>query len=250
MANAKKSEEKKAVAQSTAENKSATKETPAAIAEEKNVSDAATVKPAAKTTTRKTGPRKNKAASAEKKETKKTGTRTAKAVKTAEKVADTAKKTTAKRTTKSAEKPATKRTAKAAEKTAAAMAVKTDEKTPVKRGGRKPKPITIDTICEKAAKKISKTKVGAIKEKISVDIEIWGFDGNNDNKSHMYIEVNDGKSVVQPYDYKNSDIEAHLNFTEAVDFINGKTTLKELIESANFYATGNIAKAIKLAAIF
>jgi len=250
MANAKKSEEKKAVAQSTAENKSAIKETPAAIAEGKKVSDAAALKPAAKTTAKKTGTRKNKAASDEKTETKKTGARTARAVKSEKKLTEAAEKPVAKRTTKAVEKPATKRTTKAAEKTVAAKAAKAAEKAPAKRGGRKPKPVTIQTICEKLEKKISKTKVGAIKEKISVDIEVWGFDGNNDNKAHMYIEIDNGKLVVQPYDYKNNDIEAHLNFAEAVDFVNGKTTLKKLIESANFYAKGDIAKAVKLAAIF
>ena len=238
MNNAKKPEIKKAAAQTAADNKPVVKEAPAAEVktEAKATSAAPTAKPAAKTTAKKAASKTETAAKkpAAKSTAKKTAAKSAKT-----------DKPVAKTTAKAAAKPAAKATAK---KTTSAAAKTTAAKTPAKKGGRKPAPVTIDTICDKLKKKISKTKAAAIKEKIAVEIEVWGFeDGSN---SYMYVEVNDGKVTVSPHNYEAKSFRVSLSFANAVAFITGKTNLKKLVESVDFYAEGNIASAVKLAAIF
>ena len=159
------------------------------------------------------------------------------------KTAKTEKAVAKKADTKTAKatKPATKTTAKSAGKPA-------KNETAAKKTSKKSNAITILTICEKAEKKISKTKAAAIKEKIAVDIEVWGFeDGSN---SKMYIEINDGKVTVSPHTYDEKDFRISLSFANAIAFVDGKITLRNLIESKDFYAEGNIVSAIKLASIF
>lgn len=229
MNNAKKSEEKKAAVQKTvtpAENKNAVKEAAAEIkAETKSPA-------AAKATAKKTAaPKTEKAAKkpAAKAAAKKADTKTAKATKPAAKA-------TVKPAAKSADKTTkTTKTGAAAKKTP-----------PAKKSAKKSN--DIGTICTKLNKKISKTKAAAIKEKIAVDIEVWGFeDGSN---SKMYIEINNGNVTVMPHTYEEKDFRISLSFANAVAFVEGKLTLKGLIESKDFYAEGNIVSAIKLASVF
>lgn len=175
--------------------------------------------------------------------------------KTAPTTATTAeKKTTVKATTaaKAAPKTATKTSAPAEKKPAAkttakkaSTAKKTTAKAPVKKAPKKPA-VTIDTICKKVEKMLPKT--ASFKDKIAVDIEVWGFeDGSN---AKMYIETNDGKVKVSPYTYDEKDFRVAVSFANAKAFIDGKMTLKEMLSSPDFYAEGNIVAAIKLASIF
>ncbi len=248
MNNAKKPEKKKAVAQAAAENKSVVNEAPATEVktETKTTSVPFAAKPAAKTTTKKAASKTEAVKkTAAKPAAKKAVVNTAKAPKAAAKTTTkAAEKTNLKSTEKAAAKTASKTTAKsAANKTA-----KTETaKAPAKRGGRKPAPVTIDTICAKLEKKIDKRKVSSIKEKIAVEIEVWGFeDGSN---SFMYVEVDNGKVTVSPHNYETKNFRVSLSCANAVAFINGNIALKKLIESDEFYAEGNIVSAVKLAAL-
>lgn len=148
-------------------------------------------------------------------------------------------KTTAAKTEK---KPAAKKTAAAKKTTTAAASKPAAAKKTTKRAV-----VTIDSICANVEKKITKAKASAIKEKIAVDIEVWGFE---DGSKKMYIEVNDGKATVAPYPYDAKDFRVSVSVANAVAFADGKVTLKDLLNSDEFYAEGNVAKAVKLAAIF
>lgn len=133
----------------------------------------------------------------------------------------------------------------AAKKTTA----KTVAKNPAaKRPGRKPKPITIETVCKLIEKKIVKANVSKVKGTVAADIEVWGFEDGSNQK--MYIEVKDGKASVMPHTYNAKDFRVSLSFANAIDFANGKITLAKLIDSDDFYAEGNIAAAVKMASIF
>lgn len=147
----------------------------------------------------------------------------------------------------SAVKSAAKTTAA---KKAPAKTSKTAAKKPAaaKKTVRKTKPVTIDKICELLNKKISGEKAAKIKETIAVDIEVWGFEDGSNRK--MYVEVMDGKVSVMPHSYDAKNFRVSLSFANAMNFVNGKTTLAELLKSKDFYAEGNIVSAIKLSAIF
>lgn len=171
--------------------------------------------------------------------------------------AATEKTTPAKKSpAKTAAKPAVKSTAKkptvksaASSKNAGSAkitksAAKT-AKTTAKKPGRKPKPITIDTICSLVEKMVSKP---GFKDNIAVDIEVWGFEDGSNHK--MYIELKEGKVSVMPHSYDQKDFRVSLSFANAVNFANRKVTLAKLLESNDFYAEGNIVAALKLATIF
>ena len=177
---------------------------------------------------------------AKKTETAAAETKTA-AAKTAAKPA-AEKKPAKSATAKTEKKPAAKKPA-AAKKTTTAAASKT---APAKKTTKRAV-VTIDSICSKVEKKITKTKAAAIKEKIAVDIEVWGFE---DGSKKMYIEVNEGKVTVAPYPYDAKDFRVSVSVANAVAFADGKVTLKDLLNSDEFYAEGNVAKAVKMAAIF
>lgn len=147
---------------------------------------------------------------------------------------------------KTAAKPAVKKTTAAIK--ASAKTAKTAVKTAAKKTVRKPKPVTIETICGLLEKKIVKAKAEKIKETIAVDIEVWGFEDGSNQK--MYVEVMNGKVSVMPHSYDEKSFRVSLSFANAMNFVNGKITLATLLESKDFYAEGNIVSAIKLASIF
>lgn len=170
-------------------------------------------------------------------------------------VKSAAKTTETKKPTVASAKPAEKATKSAVKKTTAKTTTKTTSKTTAKKTApatqkttRKPKPITIETICGLIEKKISKTKAAAIKSDVAVDIEVWGFEDGSNRK--MYIEIKSGKVSVMPHSYDAKNFRVSLSFANARDFVNGKITLANLLESNDFYAEGNIVSAINLASIF
>ncbi len=147
--------------------------------------------------------------------------------------------------TKAAAKPAATKTA--AKTTAKPAAAKSSAKaaSPAKKAPKKPA-VTIDTICNKVEKLLPKK--ASFKEKVAVDIEVWGFeDGSN---AKMYIEARDGKITVSPHTYDEKDFRVSVSFAVAKSFVDGKMTLKEMLASSDFYAEGNIGAAIKLGSIF
>ncbi|MGN0683763.1 MAG: SCP2 sterol-binding domain-containing protein [Oscillospiraceae bacterium] len=144
---------------------------------------------------------------------------------------------------KTAAKPAAKKTASTAKKPAAKKAA--PAKTAAKKAPKKPA-VTIETICGKVEKLLPKTV--SFKEKIAVDIEVWGFeDGSN---AKMYIEANGGKVTVSPHTYEEKDFRVAVSFANAKAFVDGKATIKDLLASPDFYAEGNVVAALKLASIF
>lgn len=157
-----------------------------------------------------------------------------------------AKKTTSPKTKSAETKKTVRKTSpvKAADKAAAAAKPAARKTTATKRT-KKVDTVTIQTICSKLEKKIGKKT--SVKEKIAVDIEVWGFEDGSNGK--MYIELNDGKINVSPHSYDEKDFRVSLSFANAIAFVDGKLSLKDLIASGDFYAEGNIGAAVKLASV-
>jgi len=158
-----------------------------------------------------------------------------------------AKPAAAKTTAKPAAAKTTAKAAAAKKSTGKSTAAKSSAKvaSPAKKAPKKPA-VTIDTICNKVEKLLSKK--ASFKEKVAVDIEIWGFeDGSN---AKMYIEAKDGKITVSPHTYDEKDFRVSVSFAVAKSFVDGKMTFKEMLASQEFYAEGNIGAAVKLASIF
>ena len=147
-----------------------------------------------------------------------------------------------------AAKPAAKAAKSAAKKPAAKAAKAAPAAEPKKKGGRKPKPVMIGDICAKLYKKIDKTKAAKIKDLVAADVEVWGWeDGTN---KHLFVEVLDGKVRVEPYDYIDCTLKAHICFADAMAFLDGKLTLADALASGKLNANGNVGAALRLAGIF
>lgn len=143
---------------------------------------------------------------------------------------------------KAAKKPAAKKAAPAAKK---AVAEKT--KPAARKGGRKPKPVTVDYIVAKIYKRIDKAaaKKIAAEGKAAVDIKLYGT-----FEAHMYIEVKNGNVSVAPYDYIEKDIEAAVSVENALAIADGKLSVKEAVENGALYVFGNVQFALKFAELF
>ncbi len=171
--------------------------------------------------------------------------KTAAAKKATEKPA--AKKTAAKteKAPVKAAKSEAKTAGKAAAKTSKTAAVAKTEPT-VKRGGRKPKALTVEDICTKLTKKASKAKAAKISDIIAVELKIYGWENNNENHKFIYIEVKDGKLTVAPYQYDDCTLKADIPLADITAFAEGKIPLMD----AKIYAAGNFGDALKLASLF
>lgn len=164
-----------------------------------------------------------------------------------------AKKPAAKKT---ADKPAAKKTAakttapaKAAKpeaKAAAKPAAKTAKAEPAKRGGRKPKELTVDDICAKLTKKAAKAKYSKLSGTIAAEFKIYGWENNDENHKFIYIEIKDGKLTIAPHDYRDCTFKADIPLADIAAFAEGKLALKD----AKIYAAGNFGDALKIASIF
>ena len=144
------------------------------------------------------------------------------------------------------EKPAAKKAAPAkAEKPAAKKAAPAKAKKPA---AKKVKEVSLEDICAKTAKLIDSAKAAKLTDKIAVDIEVWGWaDGS---QKHMYIEVKDGKATVAPYGYDECNFRAYISYADAVDFANGKLTVKDALIGGKLNAIGVVGDAVKLASVF
>ncbi len=174
-----------------------------------------------------------------------------------------AEKKSAARKTAAAKKPAAKRTADkpAAKKTtaksaASAKAAKPEAKAaaksaavkpePAKKGGRKPKELTVEDICTKIKKKAVKAKYAKIGGTIAAEFKIYGWENNDENHKFIYIEVKDGKLTVAPYSYDDCTLKADIPLADIAAFADGKLALMD----AKIYAAGNFGDALKIASIF
>lgn len=150
----------------------------------------------------------------------------------------------AKTAAKAAAKTATKKTSAKKSAPKAAPAKAAPEK---KRGGRKPKPVTVDDIVAKISKRIDKAAAKSIAAdgKAAVDIKLYG-----PFEAHMYIEIKDGSVTVAPYDYIEKDLEAAISVENALAIADGKLTVKEAVENGALYVAGNVQFALRFAKLF
>lgn len=159
----------------------------------------------------------------------------------------------AKTAAKAAAKTATKKTSakksapKAAPKAAPAKAAPAKAAPEKKRGGRKPKPVTVDDIVAKISKRIDKAAAKSIAAdgKAAVDIKLYG-----PFEAHMYIEIKDGSVTVAPYDYIENDLVAAISVENALAIADGKLTVKEAVENGALYVAGNVQFALRFAKLF
>ncbi len=121
-----------------------------------------------------------------------------------------------------------------------------------KKPGRKPAAWSAEKICDLLRKKLDKTAVAGVSGKIAVDIEVWGVENEPDRR--LYIEMKDGKADIQPYSYDDKDVKIYISYSDAVEILNGRLTLKDAVFSGKMTVQivkneGNILAALTLASV-
>lgn len=155
------------------------------------------------------------------------------------------RKPKAEKNTVEEKKTSTRAKSKAAPKTNA-------ESTPKKKPGRKPAALSAEKLCDLLKKKVNKSVVASIDEKLAVDIVVWGVENEDDRR--LYIEIKDKKADIQPYKYDDKDLMVYISYGDAMELLNGKLALRDAIISGKMTVQvvrneGNILPALKLSSI-
>ena len=138
-----------------------------------------------------------------------------------------------------AKKPAAKKPAakKAAKKPAAK---KSAAKKPAAKKAAAPKEVLFGDVFAAVSKKIKGTAVDK-KSDVAIEVTISGT-----ASGQFYIKAENGKLVVEPYDYKGADIQAYASTETLMKYAEGKVALLAAIESGDIDVTGNVGKALAL----
>lgn len=138
-----------------------------------------------------------------------------------------------------AKKPAAKKPAakKAAKKPAAK---KSAAKKPATKKAAAPKEVLFGDVFAAVSKKIKGTAVDK-KSDVAIEVTISGT-----ASGQFYIKAENGKLVVEPYDYKGADIQAYASTETLMKYAEGKVALLAAIESGDIDVTGNVGKALAL----
>lgn len=139
-----------------------------------------------------------------------------------------------------AKKPAAKKPAakKAAAKKPAAK--KSAAKKPATKKAAAPKEVLFGDVFAAVSKKIKGTAVDK-KSDVAIEVTISGT-----ASGQFYIKAENGKLVVEPYDYKGADIQAYASTETLMKYAEGKVALLAAIESGDIDVTGNVGKALAL----
>ena len=133
-----------------------------------------------------------------------------------------------------AKKPAAKKTTmKAAPKKAAA-------KKPATKKVAAPKEILFGDVFNAVAKKVRGTAVDK-KSDVSIEVTISGT-----ASGQFYIKAENGRLAVEPYDYKDADIQVYASTEVLMKYADGKVALLAAIESGDIAVIGNVGKALAL----
>ncbi len=121
-----------------------------------------------------------------------------------------------------------------------------------KKPGRKPSALSAEKICDLLKKKIDKSVVDSIDEKIAVDIVVWGVESEPDRR--LYVEIKNKTAEIQPYSYDDKDLTVSVSYSDAMDLLNGKLTLRDAAVSGKMTVQvarndGNILPALKLGSL-
>lgn len=129
------------------------------------------------------------------------------------------------------------------------------EEKPKRKYTRRAKPVEAPVVEEPAApalpgvvdlanmlrEKIAGKDVSEVKEKIAVEIKVYG-----DYEALLYILIDEGSVSVEPYGYIGNNIHIDMPITDLIDVINGNYDFAAKAETGDFYAIGPLTQMIKV----
>ncbi len=102
--------------------------------------------------------------------------------------------------------------------------------------------MTYEEVVKKAKTAVGKIDTSAISEHFAIEIDIEG-----EGEGALYIELDNGKAVAEPYDYHDNDCRIRTDAVTFIDLLKGKIDAATALSEGRIFFAGNWEKAVSLA---
>jgi len=102
--------------------------------------------------------------------------------------------------------------------------------------------MTYEEVVKKAKAAVKKIDTTTIKEHFAVEIDVEG-----EGAGALYIELDHGKAVAEPYDYYDNDCRIRTSAATLIKLLSGKLDPATALSEGSIFFAGNWEKAVALA---
>lgn len=102
--------------------------------------------------------------------------------------------------------------------------------------------MTYEEVVKKAKTAVKKIDTSAISEHFAIEIDIEG-----EGEGALYIELDQGKAVAEPYDYHDNDCRIRTDAGTFIELLKGKIDAATALSEGRIFFAGNWEKAVSLA---
>ncbi|MBO4908042.1 MAG: SCP2 sterol-binding domain-containing protein [Lachnospiraceae bacterium] len=102
--------------------------------------------------------------------------------------------------------------------------------------------MTYEEVVGKAKQAVKKIDTTAIKEHSAIEIDIEG-----EGEGAFYVELDNGKAVVEPYEYYDNDCRIRTDAATLADLLAGKLDAVAALSDGKLVVEGDMEKAVALA---
>ena len=98
--------------------------------------------------------------------------------------------------------------------------------------------MTYEELVKKLKSNFEGMDAGRIKEHLAIQFNVAG-----EAEGALYMEIRDGKVMIEPYEYFDRDILVFVETDALLAIADGELTIYEAFKEGKFYAEGNLGKA-------
>ena len=102
--------------------------------------------------------------------------------------------------------------------------------------------MTYEEVVKKAKTAVKKIDTSSINEHFAIEIDIEG-----EGAGALYIELDNGKAVAEPYDYYDNDCRIRTGADTFIKILSGKLDPATALSEGSIFFAGNWEKAVALA---
>lgn len=101
--------------------------------------------------------------------------------------------------------------------------------------------MSFSEVVKKVEKAFGSADVSNYKDHLALQFNVTG-----EGAGIFYIEINEGKLFIAPYDYKDNNAVITVSSSDIVDVFGGKITEAEALETGKFAVEGDVAKVLSI----
>lgn len=98
--------------------------------------------------------------------------------------------------------------------------------------------MTYEELVKKLKSNFEGMDAGKIKEHVAIQFNVAG-----EAEGALYMEIKDGKVMIEPYEYYDRDILVFVETDALLAIADGELTIYDAFKEGKFYAEGNLTKA-------